>query len=105
MAEVAEDLGRMSSGHGGVCGYRRAADGRAVDGVVAPIRPAGSLVSPRGLGSRRRFNLEARPGALTQSRLSGCGRHPVLVLPGFYGINTDGETVLFGRGGSTSLRS
>ena len=60
------------------------------------------LVSPRDIGLIAEGPiLESTPIRIDATALEGLWRmSPVLVLPGFYGSDSDGRTVLLGRGGS-----
>ena len=45
--------------------------------------------------------LEGEPVMVDEPRVNALWQeHPILVLPGFYGVDRDGAVVLFGRGGS-----
>jgi homoserine dehydrogenase len=60
------------------------------------------LVEPREIGLLAEgSSLESMPVGVDASALERfwCGS-PILVLPGFYGVDARGRTVLFGRGGS-----
>ena len=60
------------------------------------------LVEPREIGlTAQGDHLESIPAGIDAAALERLWQtYPVLVLPGFYGINAQGHTVLFGRGGS-----
>ncbi len=60
------------------------------------------MVEPREIGLTAHGDpLESIPTGIEAAALERLWQsHPVLVLPGFYGTNAQGHTVLFGRGGS-----
>src|ERR1700722_9857584 len=60
------------------------------------------IVSPSEIGLIAEGSiLDSAPIRLDKTALERLWTmHPILVLPGFYGIDTEGRTVLFGRGGS-----
>jgi homoserine dehydrogenase len=60
------------------------------------------VVEPREIGlAAQGDHLESIPTGIDAAALERLWQtYPVLVLPGFYGINAQGHTVLFGRGGS-----
>ena len=60
------------------------------------------VVEPRDIGLIAEGTpLKSRPIAVDVTALGRLwNRCPVLVLPGFYGVDTQGSTALFGRGGS-----
>jgi homoserine dehydrogenase len=60
------------------------------------------VIEPREIGLTAQGDaLESIPTGIDRSALEGFWQtYPVLVLPGFYGIDQLGRTALFGRGGS-----
>jgi homoserine dehydrogenase len=60
------------------------------------------LVEPRDIGLIAEGSpLESTPVSVDVTALGRFwNRCPILILPGFYGVDTEGSTVLFGRGGS-----
>jgi len=60
------------------------------------------LVDPREIGLLAQgSNLDSQPRSLDTASVAGLwSEHPILVLPGFYGIDAAGRISLFGRGGS-----
>src|SRR5579859_1040627 len=60
------------------------------------------LVSPREIGLiAEGLTLESSPVRVDSVAVERLWQtYPILVLPGFYGVDEEGRTVLFGRGGS-----
>ena len=60
------------------------------------------MICPREIGLLARgSSLESEPVQVDRSALERLWEsHPILVLPGFYGVDADGNLALFGRGGS-----
>lgn len=60
------------------------------------------LLSPREIGLMAEGSiLESTPVRVDATALERLWQtYPILVLPGFYGVNAEGRTALFGRGGS-----
>jgi homoserine dehydrogenase len=63
---------------------------------------AARLIEPREIGLvSEGSSLESAPVCIDESALEALwSAHAILVLPGFYGIDAEGCTALFGRGGS-----
>ena len=60
------------------------------------------MVEPRDIGLIAEGTpLESTPVSVDVTALERFwNRYPILILPGFYGVDSDGSTALFGRGGS-----
>jgi homoserine dehydrogenase len=103
MAEVAEDLG--SDCPEATAAYVATGEEQTAALLMGSLRQYGlpaRLVCPREIGLTAVGSiLESSPVRLDRIAFEGLwNAYPILVLPGFYGINTEAETVLFGRGGS-----
>jgi homoserine dehydrogenase len=103
MAEVAEDLG--SDCPEATAAYVATGEVQTAALLMGSLRQYGlpaRLVSPREIGLTAVGTiLESSPVRIDRIALKRLWNvYPILVLPGFYGVNTEGETVLFGRGGS-----
>jgi homoserine dehydrogenase len=103
-------LSQASSARGGpnaeaIAAYVATGEQQTAALLLSALQTSGipaRIVDPRDIGLHAEGSFtESIPTDVDIAALDRAWRsHAVLVLPGFYGIDRDGRTVLFGRGGS-----
>jgi homoserine dehydrogenase len=103
MAEVAEILGADCSE--ATAAYVATGEQRTAALLLGSLQKSGipsRMIDPREIGLIAEGSFaESTPVRVDVAALDHLwNAYPVLVLPGFYGIDSEGRTALFGRGGS-----